>query len=299
MKKTIHLHIKETRDVDLEVRTIVVSMYPDFDFSQYEKAFAEMERLFSGQKEGFESCDTPYHDWGHTLGVLLATARLLHGVHLDRQPLSAGAVSLCLISALFHDAGYIRRIDEAGPGSRFTRDHVQRGIDLLEDYARGNGFTVGQFMDMECMMLCTDPSLSPDSIVFSNIEAMLAGHVLGTADILAQMADDIYLEKLPLLFLEFTEAGITDFTSEYDLFMKTMGFYSFMRSKMRNRLSNVIASMPAHFLDRYGFERDFYSEAVERNMDYLADLLDSLGPDYAQGLRRRLDRAGHPIVLAA
>ncbi|MEF2230643.1 MAG: HD domain-containing protein [Pseudodesulfovibrio sp.] len=299
MNKTIHLHIKQPQDVDREVRAIVAAMFPDFDFSRYEKAFAEVERLFSGQKDGFEACDTPYHDWGHTLGVLLATARLFHGVHLDRQPLSERAATLCLVAALFHDAGYIRRAGEEGPGSRFTRNHVQRGIDLLEEYARENRFTVGEFMDMECLLLCTDPSLSPDSIVFSNMEAMLAGHVLGTADIMAQMADDIYLEKLPLLFLEFTEAGITDFTSEYDLFMKTLGFYSFMRSKMRNRLSNVVASMAAHFRERHGAERDFYSEAAERNMDYLADLLDSLGEEYARGLRRRLDREGHPIVLAA
>jgi len=299
MNKTIHLHIKQPLAVDREVRTIVASMFPEFDFSMYEKAFAEIERLFSGHKDGFEACDTPYHDLGHTLGVLLATARLIHGVHVDRHPLTERVVALCLVAALFHDAGYIRREGEDGTGSRFTRDHVQRGIDLLEDYSRDNGFTVGDFMDMECLLLCTDPSLSPDSIVFANIETMLAGHVLGTADVLAQMADDIYLEKLPLLFMEFSEAGITDYTSEYDLFMKTMGFYSFMRSKMRNRLSNVVDSMGAHFRERYGVNRDFYSEAVERNMDYLADLLNSLGTEYARGLRRRLDRKGHPIVLAA
>jgi len=299
MQKTIHLYIKQTEAVDLEVRTTIVSFFPDFDFSMYEKVFGEIEHLFSGQKPGFEACDTPYHDWSHTMGVLLATARLLHGVHVDRQPLSERIVSLCLCAALFHDAGYIRRSDEPGPGARFTSSHVQRGIDLLEEYARTGGFSMGDFMDMECMILCTDPALSPDTIVFSNLETMLAGHVLGTADILAQMADDIYLEKLPLLFLEFSEAGITEFTSEYDLFMKTLGFYSFMRSKMRNRLSNVVDSMSAHFRERHGVDRDFYSEAVDRNMDYLSDLLHEYGERYAMGLRRRLDRKGHPIVLAA
>jgi len=154
-------------------------------------------------------------------------------------------------------------------------------------------------MDMECMILCTDPALSPDSIVFPNFETMLAGHVLGSADVLSQMADDIYLEKLPLLFLEFSEAGITDFSSEYDLFMKTLGFYSMMRSKMRNKLSNVIDSMAAHFRVRHGVERDLYSEAAVRNMDYLTDLLTTHGEQYARGLRRRLDRDEYPITLAA
>lgn len=299
MEKTIHLLIKKPEVIDHEVRIIVSSMFPDFDFSLYEKAFGDAERLFAGDWPEFMSCDTPYHDWAHTLGTLLATARLLHGVHVDRQELSPRIVCLTLVAALFHDSGYLCREEEQGPGGRFTQDHVQRGIDLLEDYTRGPDWSLEDFMDMECMIQCTDPALSPDAIVFPNIEVMLAGHILGTADILSQMADDIYLEKLPLLFLEFTEAGITAFSSEYDLFMKTMGFYSFMRSKMRNKLSNVIASLGVHFRERNGVERDFYSEAVERNMEYLADLLTVHGAQYALGLRRRLDRQEHPITLAA
>ena len=81
--------------------------------------------------------------------------------------------------------------------------------------------------------------------------------------------------------------------------MKTLGFYSMMRSKMRNKLSNVTASMSAHFRVRHGVDRDFYSEAVVRNMDYLSDLLITHGEQYARGLRRRLDRDEYPIILAA
>lgn len=299
MEKTIRLLIKNPESIDREVRIIITSMFPDFDFSRYEMSFETMRSSYHGEQQGILACDTPYHDWSHTLGVLLATARLLHGVHVDRQELSERAVGLALVAALFHDSGYLCREDEQGPGARFTKDHVQRGIDLLEDYAREAKWAIEDFMDMECMIQCTDPALSPDSIVFPNFEIMLVSHILGTADVLSQMADDIYLEKLPLLFLEFTEAGITDFSSEYDLFMKTLGFYSFMRSKMRNKLSNVGESMAAHFRERHGVERDFYSEAVERNMEYLADLLTEYGDQYARGLRRRLDRDEHPIILAA
>ena len=299
MEKTIHLLIKKPEAMDREVRIIATSMFPDFDFSRYEKSLDYMERLYAGKQHGFSACDTPYHDWSHTMGVLLATARLVHGVHIDRQEFSARALELALVAALFHDCGYLRRDGEVGPGGRFTLDHVRRSIDLLEEYAREQEWPMEDFMDMECMILCTDPALSPDAIVFPNFETMLAGHVLGTADILAQMADDIYLEKLPLLFLEFSEAGITEFSSEYDLFMKTLGFYSMMRSKMRNKLSNVTASMSAHFRVRHGVDRDFYSEAVVRNMDYLSDLLITHGEQYARGLRRRLDRDEYPIILAA
>ncbi len=300
MNTTIHLLIKKPKEMDREVRAIVTSMFPEFDFSDYEKARSDVERLFSGRMHGFEQCDTCYHDWAHTMGVLLATARLLHGIHIDRQELSPRIVQLTLIAALFHDTGYIRRIGENhGTGAQFTRSHVERGIDLLEEYADKYDWPMSDFMDMECMIQCTDPTRSPDAIVFTNIEAMLTAHTLATADIVSQMADDIYLEKLPLLFLEFTEGGITDFTSEYDLFMKTMGFYAFMRAKMEGRLSNVITYMASHFRERHNIERDFYSEAVQRNIDYLVTIMEKHGEEYSLGLRRRLDRVEFPITIAA
>lgn len=300
MPRTIHLLIKEASAIDREVRVIVTTMFPSFDFSRYSSVFADVEALFSGAMPGFHGCDTAYHDWNHTLGTLLATARLMHGVHVERHQLSARIVEMGLIAALFHDVGYIRRNGEGeGTGARFTRSHVMRGIDVLEFYSDKHGWPVEDFLDMECMLKCTDPAFAPDTIVFTNLETMLAGHVLGTADMVSQMADDIYLEKLPLLFEEFSEAGITEFTSEYDLFLKTMGFYSFMKIKMESRLSDVISCMSAHFRDRHGFERDLYSEAIARNMNYLSSILEKYGEAYSKGLRRRLDRREYPIQIAA
>lgn len=300
MTRSVRLIIRNPVEVDREVRAIIVSMFPDFDFADYQTAFADVARLFHGRMEGFHPCDTGYHDWGHTVSVLLATARLLHGVHLDRQELSPRIVGLALIAALFHDTGYIRREEErVGTGARFTAVHVVRSIDRVEEYADRRGWPMADMLDMECMIQCTDLGCSPRAVVHANLEAMLAAHVLATADILAQMADDIYLEKLDLLYGEFAEAGITDFTSEYDLAARTRGFHAFMRTRMENSLSNVIGCMGAHFRQRHGVERDAYSEAARRNMNYLGLILDQYGPEFRKGLRRSLDRQEHPFQIAA
>lgn len=300
MTKSIRLLIKDPAEICREVRTIVASMFPDFDFSDFEMAFTDVDALYSGLAEGFESCDTLYHDWAHTLGTLLATIRILHGIHLDRQELSPRVVKLALIAALFHDVGYIRRSSEKnGTGGQFTKYHVQRGVALLEDYCHDHGWLIDDFLDMEAMINCTDPVRNPETVVFVNLEIMLAGHSLATADLISQMADDIYLEKLPYLFLEFSEAGITTFSSEYDLFIKTMGFYSFMRVKMENRLSNAISYMRTHFRVRHGVDRDLYSEVAQRNIDYLFTILEKYGEDYHNGLRRSLDRNEFPVKVAA
>jgi hypothetical protein len=297
MTRTIHLLIKNPETINREIRIIISSMFPGSDLSDYEQTFRDVQNLFGGREKGFHCCDTCYHDWNHTLGVLLATARLLHGVHLDRQELSPRIVHLALFAALFHDSGYIRRDGETGcTGARFTATHVDRGIDAMEEYATRRGWPMADVLDIESMIRCTDPRCSPRTVIHTNIETMLAAHTLATADIISQMADDLYLEKLSLLYAEFTEAGITDFPSEYDLATRTRGFHAFMRNKMENALSNIISCMPAHFRERHGIERDLYTEATLRNIRYLGLILDQHGSQYATGLRRSLDRKEHPVA---
>ncbi|MUM76100.1 HD domain-containing protein [Pseudodesulfovibrio sp. F-1] len=300
MTRSVRLIIRNPSEADREVRDIVASMLPGFEPGRYGRAFADVERLFHGSMEGYHHCDTGYHDFAHTLGVLLATARLLHGVHLVRHGMSPRTVELALIAALFHDTGYIRREEERiGTGARFAVGHVERSIDLLESYADARNWPVADMLDMESMIRCTELAASPLAVVHANIEVMLAAHVLATADIIAQMADDIYLEKLDLLFDEFVEAGITEFGSRFELAASTRGFHAFMRARMENCLSNAIGCMSAHFKARFGVERDPYTEAARRNMLYLGLILDEHGREYRKGLRRSLSRRQEPVRVAA
>ena len=66
-------------------------------------------------------------------------------------------------------------------------------------------------MSRKCsqMIQCTKLSLSPKDLVFDTEEVKLMGHILGTADIIAQMADRVYLERLPLLFDELKEGVVS------------------------------------------------------------------------------------------
>ena len=55
-------------------------------------------------------------------------------------------------------------------------------------------------------------------------ENEILGKMLGTADLLGQMSDRTYLEKLPFLYLEFKHAGIDGVGTELDFFDSTPGF---------------------------------------------------------------------------
>jgi hypothetical protein len=114
---------------------------------------------------------------------------------------------------------------------------------------------------------------------------LLAGQVLAAADLLAQMADREYLEKLLLLFLEFQEAGLP-YESMFDLLQRTHGFYAMATDRQERILGGVYKYMAPHFAARWDLPRDMYSEAIAQNMVYLKDVL-KLGPDnYMSKLKR-------------
>ncbi len=66
------------------------------------------------------------------------------------------------------------------------------------------------------------------------------GRILGSAYLIAQMADKNYLEKLPLLFLKFEEAGMPGFETPLGLFKNTEEFYhSVVKTRLAEEMGNV------------------------------------------------------------
>ena len=63
--------------------------------------------------------------------------------------------------------------------------------------------------------------------------------MLATADIMAQMADRTYLEKLLFLFHELEEARINLFDGEVELLVRSRDFYARMADRFENQLSSV------------------------------------------------------------
>ena len=57
------------------------------------------------------------------------------------------------------------------------------------------------------MIRCTGLTTDLPAIPFSNEQEMIVGHSIGTGDLLGQIAAPDYVEKLPLLYLEFEEAA--------------------------------------------------------------------------------------------
>ncbi len=271
------------------VEALYRPIWPDLEFTALSTAFEHFERLFAGEVPGYFGVDTVYHDRQHTLDITLALARLIVG-HERMQPeaerLGSDRAIVGLITGLFHDVGYLRRTDdhESRNGAEFTRTHVSRGARFLAEYLPGLG--LGAWVPVATEII----HFTGYEVPFPQIEAkvsdrrdVMLGHLLGTADMVAQMADRCYLEKCrDRLYAEFVLGGVAlpvaanggrqvKYASGLDLLRQTPEFVAEVRTK---RLDGEF-KRAYRFLEALYGGRNPYLEAIDRNMEYLRQILRS------------------------
>ena len=272
------------------VRRAVEDLYarnwPNGPIDKLGTAFTDFERLFNGQFPGYLGCDTVYHDVQHTLDDTLAMARLLVGYersHTLEQRLGAERALLGLVVARFHDAGYIRQTDDTlhRNGAEFTRTHVGRSAQFLARYLPAIG--MAEWVPVATQIVhFTGYELGFDQIRLDDPRDRKIGHLLGTADMTAQMADRCYLEKCrDRLYPEFVLGGIAisrgegglkvTYGSGLDVLRQTPEFAAETMSK---RLDGEFGGAYRYYEVLFG-GRNPYMEAIERNLDYLQQVLQS------------------------
>lgn len=267
--------------------TIIRRINPAYDFSRLYMVFSDVALLFNGSYPGYDTIKTPYHDLQHTLDVFLCTARLMHGVHLGGDELDDDAITLLCIAALLHDIGYAQRQSEAsGTGAQFTQTHIERGIEFARHYFAEHGLPETWPKMLASIIYCTSLELQFSKIDFPDSSTRLLGQILGSADLVGQMADRTYLEKLLFLYLEFEEAKIGNYRSMYDLLCRTRDFYEYTLVKLNEDFGGIYTRLALHFKDCLGVEKNYYVESISKNLAYLSQVI-SLDEDSYQGMLRR------------
>lgn len=255
-------------------------------FAPVANSFDRIVKLFRGEYPGYMACNTEYHDFGHTMDAFVATARLIDGRSLARSPLTEDSAVSLLIAALFHDTGYIQEEGDTGTGAKYTQNHVDRSIAFLERNAEAFGFRRQQTDLIGLFIACTGLKVNASTLCFESEEQVYCGAILGTADLLGQMADRRYLEKLLFLYYEFREAGIEGFHTEFDILKNTLSFYEGTRKRLDNALLGAYTYAEDHFAARYGATTNLYIDAIERQMEYLRGII----RDDSTNFRRKLKR---------
>ena len=237
--------------------------------------------LFEGSNPGYLACDTLYHDMRHTLDMSLAMARLVEGHDrscAEAERLGARRAMLGVLVALLHDCGYLKRNSESHVenGAVFTKIHVSRSADFISSYLPILGFAA-EAATATRLVHFTGYEMEIDDIRVDDPKDRLIGCMVGTADLIGQMSDRLYLEKCrEFLYKEFVLGNIARdtlpdgreivrYASPDDLIIKTPGFYEYVaRARIDVKFGGVDRYVAAHFDGP-----NPYQSEIDRNMDFL------------------------------
>src|SRR3954462_1214098 len=264
-----------------EVARLYLHSYPHASSKPLERAFSEVELMYTGRYPDYGPCETEYHDIQHVLDVTLAMALLLLGYEKrrerDGETLGPSLFVAGALGALFHDFGYLRRHNDHRHryGAEYTVTHVSRGAAFLREYMRKLGFSEELARLAATLQHFTGYERRADAIRIGRGLPRLVGQMLGTADIIAQMSDRCYLEKCrDRLFPEFVLGNLAGrkvrggrslpvFASGDELVQKTPGFYHGALKRLDFQLARAYEYAARHF----GGPNPYLDE-MRKNVEY-------------------------------
>jgi hypothetical protein len=278
------VQVSQTAPVQAAVEALLAQEWPGQPFAPIATAFETFDQLFGGRLPGYLGVDTVYHDRQHSLDMTLAMARLLVGYERTAAPdekLGYDRVAMGMVTALFHDSGYVR--EESDPrrnGAEYTSTHVTRSARFIGRFLPTVG--MADWVPIATRIV----HFSGYEVPFAKIDVSdwrdrKVGHLLGTADLIAQMSDRCYLEKCrDRLYPEFVLAGVAlgrdatgyvkvRYSSGLDLLRQTP---KFVEATMRDRLDGEFASAYRH-LEVLFDGHNPYLAAIRQNIAYLNQVL--------------------------
>jgi len=281
------INVEEPQQVRDAVLSLFTARYPGADLTALHRGFNDFTALFSGCYPGYLACDTLYHDMRHSLDMTLALARLVDGydrVAAESDRLGPRRAILGVLVALLHDSGYLKRTSEAevNNGAVFTKVHVSRSADFIATYLPKIGFAPEAALASRLVHF-TCYEMEVEDIRVEDVRDRTVGCMVGAADLIGQMSDRMYLEKVHhFLYEEFVWGEIARermpdgrevvrYSSADDLIIKTPGFYEYVaRARIDKKLGGVDRYAEAHFGGA-----NLYQSEIERNMNFLRETIET------------------------
>ena len=273
-----------------EILHLAQIIAPKFDTELLREVHRDLTTYFTGTHPDFQKNTMPYHNLRHSVLVVLASVRLFHGLYCNHVRISAATLFKGLLAAYFHDSGMLlRESDSAKSGTEYIAGHEFRSIAFLTSYAEEKNF--GPTIIKDCATIINYTNLESDPAIFEfhTHEIQIAGQVVGSADILAQMADRYYLECLPLLFIEQQAGGISKHNSALELMEHTANFYhNIVLRRLITTFSSTSNALKDHFRNRHTINRNLYIDNIDKNIIYLRKIIAKCGniEDLQQYLKR-------------
>lgn len=247
--------------------------------------FADVAALYAGHWPSHEACGVTYHNFTHSLDVCLAAARMLSGWNKveQAQALDEKCFQLGMAAALFHDSGYIKnKGDHDGAGGKFTLVHVERSIEIAREYLTRKQWSQEDIDAVSRIISITDYSLPSNlSELFPETSLNIMARMVATADLVAQMADTYYVQRIDDLFAEFKE--VYEFENSESLSRKGTRIYKSVQEIKDGTINfyekfvlptlTKFGRMDRYLADFFADGRNPYQENITANLsEHLMDV---------------------------
>ncbi|MBU0680153.1 MAG: HD domain-containing protein [Proteobacteria bacterium] len=202
-------------DNSLQLQQRTIAFISDFLTEEYEslgsqeQLFKEVSALFKGFWPDYQACQVGYHTYQHALDVTLAAVRMAAGWNKlnPNARISPENMEALLYSGLFHDSGYIKdKEDNEGTGGKYTFNHTDRSQKVAHRFLTRLKKPEELINLVERIIEITDFGGEPDLAAFASAEQGVIARMVASADLVAQMADIDYMNRLHDLHNEFLEA---------------------------------------------------------------------------------------------
>ncbi len=211
---------------------IVIDAFVERLENAYERNYGQLEPDFprilgwAGRMalERIADSDALYHDVEHTVMVTLVGQEILRGKHIREGGVTPHDWLHFMISLLCHDIGYVRGVcrDDTtlecttGHGDKMvtlppgatdaflTPYHIDRGKQFIRERFGGH-----RIIDAEAIATNLEHTRFPVPADEDHKGTSDYPGLVRAADLIGQLADPTYLRKLPALFYEFQETGVS------------------------------------------------------------------------------------------
>ena len=210
--------------LDASYRTAFADLKPEIGYLITQNA----ERII----QTIASSNTLYHNAEHTIQVTLVGQAILQGKLIADDDITPEIWLNFIMSLLCHDIGYVPDIcksDDSESANNNASDavlmsvHIDRGKQFVEEF-----FSDQSAIDIDFIQDCIERTRFPvpeagDYQLTDDYPGLVRG-----ADLIGQLSDPRYINKLPAVFFEFEESGyneITGYKQPGDLLRNYASFY--------------------------------------------------------------------------
>ena len=223
-----------------------------------------MKDALTTSMEIINGTDALYHNCEHTVMVSLAGQDILAGKIALGDQVSAQQWATYVISLLFHDVGYIKRllsgdtvdhvvVDQSGATQTLPHGATDAALTLFH-VDRGMAFVAQKYAS--CRLLDVSAILEnientrfppPAQVLAAPCSRTRWPDMVRAADLIGQLAEPNYLQKLPALYEEYVECGTAQSMGLQDyrgLLIKFPEFFSKVVSNLVAEAFDALAAAP-------------------------------------------------------